>query len=94
MNEIKSKELVAILEKKGFVLKEGSNHELYYFFYNGKRTSVRTQISRGSKSTYSGSLLSRLMKQLHLDKTQFSEFIECSMSEEDYTKHLISIEKI
>ena len=94
MNEIKGKDLATALIKKGFRLKEGGRHEIYHFFYQGKKTSVRAEVSRGSKSSYSGDLLRQVVKQMHLDRTLFSSFIECSMSEEMYADHLENIGKI
>lgn len=87
MSEIHKAILVTTLEKKGFKLKEGHNHKLYYFHYEGKRTSIRVTISRGNKS-YGDELMKWVYQGMSLNKAQFLEFIECTMSEAKYIEHL------
>lgn len=94
MNTITGKELAQALERKGFRLKTGGNHDLYYFVYEEKLTGLRIPISRGSKHNYSGSLLGRVLKEMHLDKKQFVDFVKCPMSEEKYIELLQEFNKL
>jgi len=80
------KELSKSLTKKGF--KEANSHHHFYFLYvDGKKTSIRTKVSHGSK-TYCGNLLSAVKKQLHLSGGQLTDLVKCPMSEEEYIEHL------
>jgi hypothetical protein len=88
MNEISAKNLAKALERKGFQKVGGTRHDQYYFFYNGLQTGIRVAISRGSKHTYSGSLLNYVLKEMYLAKKQFEDFVSCSLSEEMYIEYL------
>lgn len=94
MNEISSKNLAKALENKGFQKEAGSKHDHYYFFYDGLKTNIRVVISRGSKHSYSGSLLNLVLKQMYLAKKQFEGFVSCSLSEEMYIEHLKENDKL
>jgi hypothetical protein len=94
MREISPKNLVKALERKGFQKVGGTKHDHYCFFYNGLRTDIRVVISRGSKHTYSGYLLTLLSQEMYLAKKQLECFIDCSLSEEMYIEHLIEKNKL
>ena len=90
MKPIKARDLEKALEKKGFQRHEGSRHTQYYFYYQNKRTSVRVSISRGSNSVYGDSLIAYVRKEMRLpDNRHLELFVECTLSEEQYSKDLI-----
>ena len=88
MSSYRTGKIEAALKKKGFVKKE-SHHRMYMYYFDGKKTSVRTRISHGV-SEYGDSLLGRMANQLKLSKRQLEDFIECPMTAEKYTDHLIT----
>lgn len=75
------------LSRKGF--KKENTHHKYYYFYDdeGKRTSVRTYVSH-SGHDIGDSLIKKMAHQTHLEKKQFEQFIECTLSKEKYCKLL------
>jgi predicted RNA binding protein YcfA (HicA-like mRNA interferase family) len=95
MSGIKANDLEKALKKKGFQLKKGtSKHDQYYFFYKGIRTSIRVSISRGSQYTYNDGAISFIYKEMHLDKKQLLEFVDCQFTESQYIDHLILNSKL
>lgn len=78
------------LVKKGFLLKEGGDHWRYVFpSRNGKKTPVRTKISRGSKYKYlSDPLIAQMAKQCKLTKSDFLALVDCPMSRQEYETKL------
>lgn len=75
------------LKKKGFEVEQsGRDHRFYYFYYNGKKTGVRTKISTGSGyKDYSDSLLGTIKKQLCFpSRRHLDDFINCPLTLEDY----------
>lgn len=90
MKPIDAKDLEKALQKKGFQKHEGGRHTQYYFYYKNKKTSIRVSISRGSKSVYSNDLISYVRKEMKLsDNQQLELFVECTLTEDKYIKHLI-----
>lgn len=87
MTAIKTRDIERALLSKGFQ-RVDSNHKYYFFYVNGKKTSVRTKISHGTDE-YGDNLLGFMKNQLHLDKIELEEFIECSLSGEKYKDLLI-----
>lgn len=83
------KQLEKALLRKGFRLKEG-DHKFLYFYFEGKVTSIRTKLSRGSSHfEYGDELLGMIRRQLMLDtKDQLLGFINCPFKEEDYIQLL------
>ena len=79
-------DLEASLTRKGFKTREGSSHKVYSYWSGGKKTSVRTFISRGSAyKNYSGRILSDVRKQMKLDADQeLVDFVSCELSEPGY----------
>jgi len=74
------------LQKKGFVLEENHDHKCFFYCSkSGKRTKVRTMISRGTKYKVIGdNLLTQMSKQCRLLKSEFLELIDCPLTREDY----------
>lgn len=87
MKPRKNKEIAKILEKKGFKKIEG-DHSFYFFFVEGKKTSVRTKISHG-RVEYGRELLSQMAKQLNLTNSELQLLFDCPLTQEKYTALLI-----
>ena len=75
---------------KGF-LKESDGDHIRYFLPNATETDwiVRTKMSHGMKgNTLDLWLCTQMARQLYLTKKQFSELIDCTLTEEEYRKIL------
>lgn len=90
MKPRKTKDLKKTLKKKGFTLDpEKDHHQFYYLFVDGKKHSVYTYLSHGSKE-YGRSLMSQIKKQLKFNESSEAErFFDCPMSKEEYIKLLV-----
>jgi len=88
MTTYKVKDICSALKKKGFSENRKSHHVYYIFYDNGKKTEVYTFISHG-ESEYGDMLLSKVKRQLGLQKAELGELIECPMSREQYRDLLI-----
>jgi len=86
MVNIKVRDIVTGLIKKGFSKSEG-NHLHLIFYVNGKKTSIRTKVSHGC-SEIGDNLINLMSVQLKLEKKQFIEFINCPLTFQDYLKEL------
>jgi hypothetical protein len=75
------------LLQKGFAVDE-THHEMYWFYVDGRRSSVRTRISHGAKE-YGAKLAGLVARQLFLSRRQLAEFVECSLTAELYRDHLV-----
>ena len=80
MSSYKPKDIGSALSKKGFRPNQ-SHHVLYVFYYNGKKTNIRTFISHGTKE-YGNTLISAMKKQLHLSREEFDLLIKCPLTGE------------
>jgi hypothetical protein len=88
MAELKELEIDSALLRKGF-RKHENDHAYYLLYVDGKRTSIRTKLSHGSKTKYDDGLLSIIKRQLKMPNLQFLvEFVQCKKREEDYVTHL------
>ena len=74
------------LLKKGFVEVQGAKHIQYVFVYKGNEV-CETFLSRNNQDIYDN-LISAMAKELHLDRKDFLDLIDCPLSEEDYIKIL------
>ncbi len=85
----KSKDIIAVLVKKGFELNpQKEHHEFYYLIVDGKKHNIYTYISHGKKD-YDKSLLSQVKKQLKFDTTEnFENFLDCPFTKENYFQML------
>ena len=86
----KSKDIVAVLLKKGFEINPQKNHhEFYYLTIDGKKHNVYTYFSH-SKKEYDKNLLSQIKKQLKFDSIEnFESFLDCPFTKENYINMLI-----
>lgn len=87
MNPLKTRTLSSALMRKGFHVQEGGD-KYYILFVEGRKTTVRTKISHGERE-YGVRLLSEMRRQLHLDRNEFAQFVECPMSGAEYVAHLV-----
>jgi predicted RNA binding protein YcfA (HicA-like mRNA interferase family) len=86
MASLDSRKVESALSKKGFVLESG-DHKYFRLFLNDKDTGVYTKISHNSQDI-GDILMSKMAKQLYMDKSFFKSFVECSTSQMDYEHHL------
>ena len=86
MTTLKTRDVLNGLGKKGFRLSEG-NHKYLIFYFNGKKSPIRTKISHGGKEI-DDSLINLMSMQLKLEKTKFVDFIKCPLTQDDYLKEL------
>jgi hypothetical protein len=92
MGPRKTKDIKTCLENKGFV-PEQRDHSFFFLHINGRKSSVRTKVSHGSKE-YGANLLSLVARQLHLSTAQLDDFLDCPLSHEEYVKILKDKQKI
>ena len=87
---IEPDKIISSLIKKGFQEEEKRTHKQLRLYVDGKKTSISTNISRGSKYKEYGMDLLRLMtKTLGLSVThQLVDLIECPMSYDQYVSLL------
>ena len=78
-------EIKKSLEFKGFKSREGDHQYYVYYTTNGKKTIIKTKLSRGSGyKVYSDPLLAAMAKQCKLTKGKFLDLVDCSLSQNDY----------
>lgn len=86
MAVLKTIQINKALTRKGFE-KDDKDHHFYYYVYKGKKTRIFTKYSHSS-SEIGDSLIKKMADQVKLDKEQFKELIQCTLSGEDYKKIL------
>lgn len=74
------------LTKKGFK-KEPEDHWYYVLYVDGKRTKVKTHTSHCGQDI-GEHLINAMKKQLHLNKKEFADLINCPLSYEEYVSIL------
>jgi len=89
---IKKDELVGALEKKGFK-RENRDHIFFFFYVNGRKTSIRTMVSHNDKMINDW-LQTRIAKQMGITKPELDKFVECSMTQDIYCDVLVERKKI
>jgi hypothetical protein len=78
------------LLKKGFQLERRTTDEMFYLYYDGKKTSVHTKLSHGRGEDLRDKILGKIRGQLRLETAgQLCNFIECPMTGPDYAAYLI-----
>lgn len=86
MTVFRTRDIESALTSKGFK-QANSDHKYYFFYVDGKKTSIRTKISHGA-SEYGDVLLGLMKKQLHLEKKELEELINCTLGEKEYRELL------
>lgn len=74
------------LRDKGFQPKQGRKHELWYLWMCGKRTAIKTRVSRGTQyKDYGDDLLSEMKRQLRLPNlSSTTKFLKCPITGAEY----------
>ena len=73
------------LPKKGFIEKSDRSHIFYHFYYEGRKTHIRTHVSHGSNyKTLGSDLVSKMAKQCKVITKDFRSLAECTLSHEGY----------
>lgn len=82
---IDKKKIERNLQRKGFILDVSSHHKYFHHEYKGIRTGIFTYISHGSEKEIDNSLISKMQKQLKLEKKCLAcDLFNCPMSGDDY----------
>jgi len=77
------------LQKKGFRLNDRDHMYFTYYSKNGKKSSVHTKLSRGTKyKTLTDNLLALMSKQCKLPKSDFIGLVDCPLTREEYEEKL------
>lgn len=77
------------LQKKGFsVSKHKSVDHHYLEFYHNEILILYTKISHGSKKDLDNYLIKQMSDQCKLNKNEFAEFVNCTLSQESYIEIL------
>jgi hypothetical protein len=77
------------LRDKGFKDENRRDHDYFFFYYQGKKTNAFTYFSRSPGSEIDVSLLPKMMRELHLDKSrQVHDLLSCPLDSEQYTEIL------
>jgi hypothetical protein len=87
VSTLKVKDLDRSLLAKGFK-KEATHHNMYWLHLGGKKTGVRTRLSHG-ETEYRENLISQVAKQLGLTKGELFNFVECTLSGDQYAKLML-----
>jgi len=86
-----SKEFTKALNAKGFQLERHSKDDIYYFYYEGKKTQIHTKVSQGAREDLGPTLLKKIQIQLYLNKRQLLlDFAKCPMTHQEYIDYLKS----
>jgi predicted RNA binding protein YcfA (HicA-like mRNA interferase family) len=86
MTQLKSRVVLSGLRNKGFQ-ESNRDHKYLIFYFEGKKTEIRTKISHGSKDI-DDRLIHMMAKQLKLSKEDFLDLVKCPMSRETYIQKL------
>lgn len=91
MKPRKAKDIVRVLQLKGFAKHPEKDHHQYYFLMvNGKRTHIKTYFSNGGTECDSY-LMGQIKKQLKFDNSKKADdFFDCPMSAAEYIDMLTS----
>jgi hypothetical protein len=79
----KQREVEKGLCRKGFRRAESHHHFFIYHSLGGEKTNLFTKTSHGNIEL-SDYLLGRMARQIKLSKSQFFEFVDCTISQQAY----------
>lgn len=88
MAVLKTNQIDASLQKKGFIKEKNRDHIYYFLYLNGKKTSIRTKTSHSAKEI-NDTLIKIMSQQVKLTREQFMDLINCPLSKEAYEEILI-----
>ena len=83
--DYKKDKVESSLKKKGFVEDVDGRHKTFFYHTTEGRSLFITHTSHGSKNI-DGFLISKMSKQLHLDKSQFEGLVECPLKKEELSE--------
>ena len=84
----KVRDIKAALLSKGFQEEAENRHIYFWFYYEGKRSAIRTHVSHG-ETDIGAPLIGQMGKQLKLNKDGFLQLVDCTMDEAKYIKALV-----
>ena len=87
MSSYRPQEVAGALLRKGFQ-KDKTHHHMFWLVVNGKRTSIRTRYSHSDREIDEGRIR-QMSQQMKLSKRQFSDFVDCRLSGEEYADMLL-----
>ncbi|MDV0445750.1 hypothetical protein MmiAt1_13440 [Methanimicrococcus sp. At1] len=73
------------LKKKGFIENADGKHKTFFYHTAEGRSLFITHTSHGSKNI-GNFLVSKMSKQLHLEKSQFEKLVECPLKKEELSE--------
>jgi|CXWK01.1.fsa_nt_gi hypothetical protein len=82
----KTRDIEGSLGKKGFKKKD-THHTFFHLWVDDKKTTIHTKISHGSKEV-SDPLLGQMAKQVRLNRSQFCDLVDCSLTHDGYLEIL------
>lgn len=81
MSQVARRDIEAALTKKGFTLDSSGDHDYYYLTVNGAKTGIYTKLSRGTRyREIQSPLVAKIAEQIGLSKTEFMNFVNCTLS--------------
>ncbi len=86
MTTMKVRDIVHGLTRKGFCRSEG-DHSHLIFYFNDKKTSIRTKVSHGS-TEIGDNLINVMSIQVKLEKNKFMDLVYCPLTLQDYLDEL------
>lgn len=88
MTVYSTSKFIKAIEKKGFMRDDG-HHNMFWYYLNGKKTSIRTRTSHG-ENEFNDGLMSERRKQIGLaSKQQMIDLIECPLTSDKLKQILI-----
>lgn len=92
---IKRRDVEAALERKGFRRRDADHAFFHYYTQDGKKTIVRTKTSQGTKYKDIGTaLIQRMAKQCRISIQDFTDLVNCSLSQDEYERKLFERDEI
>jgi hypothetical protein len=87
---LERRDVETALQKKGFVRSGGDHSFFTYYTQIGQKSSVWTKTSHGSShKTLGDDLLSKMGKQCGLTKGQFTQLVECPLTQDVFEDMLL-----
>jgi hypothetical protein len=92
---LERRDVVAAMQKKGFQPETGDHNFFTFYTAGGKKTSVWTKTSFGTKyKTISDNLIGPMARQCGMTKRQFEEYVACRITHAGLEKILIEAGRI
>lgn len=85
MTSLPRAEVEASLCRKGFEESRDGDHRYFKLMCDGKYTGIQTKTSHGTKYKDLGApLVAAMARQIKLGKSEFLDFVQCSLSQKRY----------